>query len=410
MLFITIAVLFFVNIFRFQGVTSVCKQSYMTICDSFDDLKNYTDKENLSILMIGSENAQAMKSSVNLMKVFNLENYYKLTNLYVVHAISNLELTFAFECTFSNSSLEYVTFYGNSMKNIEEYHFPVFGVKKFSLVNNQIEAVKGGAFTYHNIENIDLSDNLMENIEAGALPQSSQTKIITIRKNKLTHVEIGSFPSSLESLNLDWNKFRLIQEEVFANLPNLRELTLSHNSFNEIPKINSLTQLVIFDVSFNAITTIPNDIFKNMNKLKLLDLSNNNIYSPLVLQHFQIPAKQELTISLALNRLRSLNLTDVSLNEKTLVLYGNPWNCDIWHEMKTELSGHESECDSKLLSNGKVPYCINYRSGSYPFIALWEQDIDRFHQTVKNSLKNSGCVLEPARNHWLYNIHVACVA
>ncbi|EFA02284.1 carboxypeptidase N subunit 2 [Tribolium castaneum] len=382
----------------------------MTICDSFEDFKNYTDIENLSNLMIGSESGNTTKSSVNLMKVLHLGDYYKLTNLYVINAISSLELTVAFQCTFTNSPLQYVTFYGNLMPNIEAYHFPVFGMKKFTLVNNQIETIKDGAFKYHDIENMDLSDNLMENIEAGALPQSSQTKIITIRNNKLTHIEVGSFPSTLESLNLDWNKFRLIQEEVFANVLNLKELTLSHNNFNQIPKINFLTQLVIFDISFNAISTIPSNVFKDMTKLKLLDLSNNDIKSPVLLQQLQIPVNQEVIISLGLNRLRSLNLTGVSLEGKTLVLYGNPWDCDIWPELKGELSGHESECDLKFLSSGNVPFCINYRSGSYAFVALWENDIDRFHQTVRKSEKNSGCVLRPARNLWLYDIQVGCVA
>ncbi|EFA02285.1 carboxypeptidase N subunit 2 [Tribolium castaneum] len=384
----------------------------MTICDSFEDFKNYPHKENLNKLMIGSESTTAKKSSVDLRTVLDFGYYYKLTDLYVINAIDNLELESGDSCSYTNLPLEYVTFYGNLFKTIEKYHFPVYAVKKFNLVNNNIEAIKSWAFADHHIENMDLSDNLMEDIEAGALPQTSVTKTIIIKNNKLTHIEVGSFPSSLEVLNLGWNKFRHIQDEIFENLLKLKELTLSHNNFKEIPRVNSLTQLVIFDMSFNAISTVSEGVFKDMKRLKFLDLSNNNIESPLLIQRLQIPVNQEITISLALNRLMKLDLTNVSLDEKTLVLYGNPWHCHLWTSLKTELSGHESQCDLKLSSRGNIPYCVSFRYNIYTMEYESKNEIDRFHQVVRSSMKNFECDLALPRNEWLSNVHymVSCVA
>ena len=407
-------VVLFIVFYCLKTVISDCRHSYLTVCDTFEDFKNYKDVDSISELMIGSEKGTNM-TSVDLMKTLFLDRCHKLTTLKIIRALNKLENTqYAYLCFYSNSPLQYFILYGNILQTIDSNHFPVVPLKRMSLVNNQIEFVKPWAFRSHEIENLDLSDNLLEAIESESLPLKNASKVITIRNNRLSHIDPGSFSPSLETLNLDNNKLRYIQDEVLEDLVNLKELTLSHNNFNVFPKIDHLTQLVIFDISHNKITTFKKGIFEKMDKLRFVDLSNNQITSDLVLEWISIPNKQPtLTVSLALNRLRNVNLDNVgkaSLQNQTFVLYGNPWDCNRWPKVKTALSGHESKCDVEFLSSGSVPYCINYLSGSYPFDGLWDQEIDTFHKTVKESEKKAGCILAPNRHEWLHHINVGCVA
>lgn len=196
-------------LFYTQLVNSECRKSYATVCDSFADLKNWPEASTITDLVVGSDhgNSSGLKS-VHLMNTLVLSNFNKLKTLIVLNQINELQSSYAFECTYNSKNLRYVSFYGNIMKQIDEYHFPVFGAERLSLTNNQIEKISGGAFTYHKIIEFDVSDNLMEVIEANAVPSTEVTKVITFKNNRLTHLEPNCFPASLKSLNLENNLLR----------------------------------------------------------------------------------------------------------------------------------------------------------------------------------------------------------
>ncbi|RZB40580.1 leucine-rich repeat-containing protein egg-6-like [Asbolus verrucosus] len=338
------------------------------------------------------------------MNALNFEKYNKLTTLLVIRKINRLESTHGFQCNYRPMHLNLLSFYGNIFNPIEPYYFPQVAVKKFSLVNNKIETIKKNAFTHHKVEIFDLSDNLIEDLENESLPSTEVTKMITLKNNKLTYIEPGSFTPSLESLSLDQNNFRYIQNGVLDDLTNLRELTLSHNRFTEIPNIRQLKQLVVFDISFNAINMIDSMMFEQLTNLELIEVSHNKIGSPDVLSSLLRPGKQPiLKISLVVNRLRG----NVYMG---IVLYGNPWHCETWDLLKTNLIEHQSECDLRFFSSGKTPYCINYRSATFVFDHGWEEHIDRFHKTIKESMKLIDCYLTLQRYNLLYPVGYSCVA
>ncbi|CAH8560502.1 unnamed protein product [Schistosoma rodhaini] len=139
-------------------------------------------------------------------------------------------------------------------------------------------------------------------------------------------------------LNLDSNKIKIIQLNTFKHLTKLKILslrynllTISYESFHPMV-INDLIQLNYINLLHNPIKSIPNRFFlpisktiqsiiisNNLNKLillnesfyglyklKLLDLSNNNLD--------YLPDTYELIFN------------QMQLNE--LYLYGNPWKCD----------------------------------------------------------------------------------
>ena len=391
-------------------ILSRCRQSYMTICDSFEDFKSYKDVENINTLMIGSEHGNTKRASIDLKGLDTLfyNRYHKLTHLMIINAIGDLQRSPLITCAYKKMALKYFTLYGNNLPKIEVNHFPDLPLKMFSLVNNKIESIGKGAFFGQEIENIDISDNLMEAIISDSLPSTNVTKVVTIKNNKLTHIEPGSLPTSLKSLNLDGNNLRYIEEEVLENLINLKELILSRNKFSSLPKVTFLKQLLVFDISSNEIETIKKGTFKDMSKLKLLDLSNNNIGSPIVLEWLIIPGKQpSLTISLALNYLKDLNLRRVSLEDQSLVMYGNPWRCSFWRELQIMLSSYGSRCDLEFWAKGDVPYCVNY-SVQDVYANTWDSDIARLRELVMKSETNSYCTLTDLRYKDLYPIQFGC--
>ena len=400
-----------------RPVSSQCRQSYITICDTFEDFRNLSDTENVSDLMIGSENGHTNMTAVDLMKTLQLNKFHKLTTLMIVRAIKHLEITEEFyECRYENLSLQHLILYGNVLKSVEPYHFPIMDpLKRLSLVNNQIESLKKYAFINHDIENFDLSDNLLELIEGSSFPLFRSTRVIALKNNKLTHIEPRSFPESLETLHLDRNRLRYIQDEVLQPLNNLKEFTLSHNNLNSLPNIEPLKQLVSFDISYNTISTVKKDTFKNMKNLKFLDLSNNRINNPMILKWIYTPQEQpKLTVSLAFNRLKDVDLHGGVSQNQTLVLYGNPWDCDKWHDLQSKLSRHESECDKKFSATNEVPHCINYTNVNikpgFGRAGMFEPYIDKFHSTIKGNEKIVGCVLQERKYEVLFTKFTVCVA
>ncbi|XP_044254148.1 keratocan-like [Tribolium madens] len=362
----SVSVFFLLVVFSHM-INAGCRQSFMTICDTFGDFKNYKNTEKVKELIIGSETRNSAMSSVNLMETLKLEKF-QLSTLIIIGSINQLEMTYHYECLYASSPLKYLSLYGNEMKRIERYHFPLIPLKTFNLVNNKIESIRAEALTHNDVETLDLSDNFLQTIEYSSLPLTRTTKVIAIRNNKLTHIEPKSFPSSLLSLHLDNNNLWHLQDGVLGNLVKLQELTLSHNKFKEIPDLSYLKQLVIFDMSHNEIKFVEKWTFKNMENLQIVDLSNNVIASHFILKWLDVPNKQPtLTISLAFNRLRYLDLENLPLQNKTFILYGNPWNCSKWNELKTGLTGHEGKCDMGFLANERCPYCINYTPGVYRF-------------------------------------------
>ena len=364
----------------------------------------------MKTLIIGSEHKEVNQVPVNLMIDLAYDKYHRLSALTIVRAISELKLARSVRCTYRDTPLKYFTLYGNNLKVIEQNNFPVLPLKVLSLVNNKLEAVRALSFDSHPIEDIDLSDNFLEVIERRALPLTNVTKIITVKNNRLSHIEDHSFPLALESLNLDGNRLRYMQPEVLSNLLALKELALSHNNFREMPPIKHLTELIVFDISFNFITNVEDGIFKNMNKLKLIDLSNNNIAQPDILKSLNTVRSQPmLTISLALNRLKDLDFGNVSFQRQTYILYGNPWDCNKWNHIKRNLLGHESKCDYEGPRSEDRPYCVSYSQESGDFLSSSrEQEIKKFQELIATGERNFWCLWETRRNKWIFPINFGC--
>jgi hypothetical protein len=365
-----------------------CIQSYMSICDNFHDVQINEDLENWDELLIGSQRSKLKSMSF---KDIPMEKLKKLKSLIILRRINHLiQLPEGAVPCAPFIILDSLNLYGNKLKIIETSSFPKIFIHNLRLVHNEIEQIKVGALEKHKIVYLDLSDNLLERVLKGALPLTSRIKSITIKNNKLIEIQPGSFPSSLQALNLHKNKLHHMSD-VLENLKNLRELILSSNKLKFIPKINHLIRLTILDFSFNEITTIERGIFEEIKQMEVLNLSHNKISNPNDVYHLPVPIDQRLTISLALNQLKSVNLTNAYLTNITLVLYGNPWDCTDWKLRKEDLMMHESDCGLNYYLSGEVPHCVDYPVKQLGF----KREIKSFHSTIKRNSHLIGCGLEP---------------
>lgn len=173
-----------------------------------------------------------------------------------------------------------------------------------------------------------------------------------------------------------------------------------------------MNKLKFFDISDNNIKTVPDRLFEQMDDLILLDLGGNQIKSFDSLESIISPNKQpSLTISLAMNRLVYLKTSRIDLQEQTLILYGNPWNCTQWDEMAYHIDGHLSKCDTALTSSGKALFCFDLVVTDYSLNAnKFEEDVDNYHNVVKNATKNGNCSLKFDIKRTLLKTFTGCVA
>ena len=91
--------------------------------------------------------------------------------------------------------------------------------------------------------------------------------------------QTASFPSSLTRLFLENNNLTSLPENIFHGLGKLRNLFLKHNLLQSLPAgvFNGLVKLDFLYLSYNKLHTLRPDVFKNLKNLKKLILRNNSL-------------------------------------------------------------------------------------------------------------------------------------
>lgn len=139
-------------------------------------------------------------------------------------------------------------------------------------VENAIEA---------DVTGVDLSKNHLAEV-----PDTLEPLLPKLYELNLSSNRLGTIPSSLVNLgnnlqfvNLANNKLSQLPAD-FGNLVNLREVCLNCNKFDAVPScLYSCGKLETLMISDNRITTIEVDGLKQLTKLTILDLGNNNVGS-----------------------------------------------------------------------------------------------------------------------------------
>uniref|UniRef100_A0A2L2Y5G3 Leucine-rich repeat neuronal protein 2 n=1 Tax=Parasteatoda tepidariorum TaxID=114398 RepID=A0A2L2Y5G3_PARTP len=82
----------------------------------------------------------------------------------------------------------------------------------------------------------------------------------------------------LKILDLSYNRISKIDSNVFRNVPNLKSLDLSHNAIDRIDNtFGSSTNLEYLDLSYNALKVIGSNLVPLMPKIKSLNFAYNQI-------------------------------------------------------------------------------------------------------------------------------------
>lgn len=165
---------------------------------------------------------------------------------------------------------------------------------------------------YNKIEQLNLNDHQICSIEENTFKDLLNLKSLNLRWNNLECLNVNMFRdclNKLEDLYLCQNSVNSIDDFSFKSLQCLQNLYLK---FNEITKINELTfngleNLLILDLSNNSIESIDLNAFSNMLNLTRLSLRYNMIHEI---------NKNEFN----LNKLKDLDLAN---NQISFIEYGS---------------------------------------------------------------------------------------
>ena len=116
-------------------------------------------------------------------------------------------------------------------------------------------------------------------VPGGILP--IKTKILYLQYN---HIEVLTNTSlsriiEITELDLSYNSLTTIDNNAFRNHRNLTILQLHHNQLRDLPQgvFDHLVHLRVLDLSFNKLGILPTELLGNTFQLQNLDLSNNKI-------------------------------------------------------------------------------------------------------------------------------------
>ncbi|XP_053326632.1 vasorin [Spea bombifrons] len=241
------------------------------------------------------------------------------------------------------------------------------------LFENGISSVEESSFNgLWDLQLLDLSHNQLSSLPGGVFKSLANLSNLDLSSNQLSEISDDTFQGlgRLERLYLNGNRIRSIHPDAFKGLENLLELKLRGNLLMEPPAF-SLPQLLLLDLSYNAITSIqtgvfhatnietlrlaglglnevPEELFNGLKNLHELDLSENNLdrvpsglrdltklnlagntgISQLQTDEFSShPALQELDLSgLSLHTLPK-GLFSSCPRLRSLSLAQNPFNC-----------------------------------------------------------------------------------
>ncbi|XP_037047146.1 transforming growth factor beta activator LRRC32-like [Bradysia coprophila] len=170
-------------------------------------------------------------------------------------------------------------------------------LRNLNLASNKLSLVGVATLQYFgNLETLDLSNNSIEVIEADSFTQLTKLKYLDISNNALNHLSLAlpdviehltlssnhlnswplvNFPATLIHIEIQNNKLtELFSTKWFSN--NLKSLNVSHNFIEFLPYVE-YAQLEILDLSFNAFTTVPQNLGAKAPRLDTLILDHNPI-------------------------------------------------------------------------------------------------------------------------------------
>lgn len=255
------------------------------------------------------------------------------------------------ENTFANlEKLEILSISGNGFVSLSEEIFRnSTNLQNVNLAKNHLGNLPENVFEdLEKLKSLDLSHNELEKLEKGTFKSLKSLESLFLQNNKLNDVSRELFDNlfKLQVLRLDYNEITTLPHFIHQNI--LKSLNASHNKISfkpnylEASPLNQCTELEELDLSHNEITDFEEDFMIILVKLKLLDLSFNNL-TTIEVKLLQRMDYHERRINLSNNNITvidfrfaetmaqlqdRLDIMSSNLHNTVVCISNNPITCD----------------------------------------------------------------------------------
>ena len=261
-------------------------------CDSFEDIPFLVNLETLHLTNFSNK-------SLNLNKFVNLKELYlnyKKTRYIDINKLFEIKYNVIKDNVIKDNVIKYNVIKDNVLGNL----------KKLTFDHCNLYFIQENFFKYlTNLEdliilqkdNIYIAQKEMRNkysfLSTKSINEKSIIKLNNLKKlTKLKNLSLECYLdlyvidentfnglNNLENLNLLYNYITKINPSTFINLEKLKELNLSGNELEEINKdtFNGLNNLENLNLSSNKLKKINSFAFNGLNNLKNLNLSDNKL-------------------------------------------------------------------------------------------------------------------------------------
>lgn len=193
-------------------------------------------------------------------------------------------------------------------------------------INTNFFSLNKRLFEINNkLNEINLAYNSISTIAESTF-SSQNTDLLILTNNKLQYVNF-SLPQSLIYLDLSSNLIRQIDELIFLNTTNLKEIYLNKNALKSIPAglFSSLDKVSVIHLEDNNIIMLPSKLFSpHLRENLRLNISNNSIsllnddtFPPYGITHLYLQHNKLENINFTLPR--SLYFLDLSSNSISMI-------------------------------------------------------------------------------------------
>ncbi|XP_042913314.2 leucine-rich repeat transmembrane neuronal protein 4-like [Parasteatoda tepidariorum] len=269
----------------------------------------------------------------------------------------------------------------------------MFELVNLSLTQNRISSLLSSAFLGDlKLQSIILTSNKLSSLDNKTFDPCPSLQLVKLDKNNLITVD-GLFQNpSLMSINLSFNALSTIPENLFNNLENLMVINLEGNFIRSIGNCFAQNyRLEYINLSNNMIKSC-NNTFHSLQSLKTIDLRDNSL-SSITRNHFSsLPLLEELIISQnnisqidseAFSQLEGLKKIDLSRNRlTTLSRESFPRALKIQQIITTGL--HAIEEDSLL----DPIWILTDSRRSIQYLSAWPRVSDRAGTAILQLLSN----------------------